>query len=525
MRDRENISIDRVFEEKLADWQPSFEPSDWDSMESLLDRDKSASIWLVVLSTIKKRIKLLILLAMITTITTIALLALSPAQSERTTKNSSALLFSSAELQNESTGLPQNNMLEVEYVELTTKTSKGSHVNSIKSAKTLTNPSQEYKLIQGLTVTADGNDNNNLAQVKTSGTNDLNLEGSNPDTIISQVKKLKSVVDTAVFYKKVVSRRWVDTTWRYEYHKPERDIEDFWMGFYYTQQDLNSPFVLDIRGDQRVETHGFNLQFMSGNLLPGENLAIYGGFDWGMQFYGRSDESEVLINSVNEDRGLTFLRSHLNDLYLSGQIEWAQFPVVPYLTGSVGLRIFSTGQTTRALMDSELYESSTDNGVLTRAGLGFKYGAGLKVRLTPRMYLDARYEMVMGDEVDAVDYTRTSFNGLAYDVTKQRLNLDASQFRLGVVFDCSVDKGEKVVNKPGYWEEEEQILYMDPQDSSKVFVPCPCEPCDERSSNNNNYNNPYINMGGGSGGSGGSGSGGGGKSGFPGIKSPPGNRW
>jgi len=36
---------------------------------------------------------------------------------------------------------------------------------------------------------------------------------------------------------------------------------------------------------------------------------------------------------------------------------------------------------------------------------------------------------------------------------------------------------------------------MDPQDSSKVFVPCPCEPCDERSSNNNYYNNPYINMG------------------------------
>ena len=83
--------------------------------------------------------------------------------------------------------------------------------------------------------------------------------------------------------------------------------------------------------------------------------AIYGGLDWGMQFYGRSDESEVLINSVNEDRGLTFLRSHLNDLYLSGQIEWAQFPVVPYLTGSAGLRIFLTGQTTRALMDSELY--------------------------------------------------------------------------------------------------------------------------------------------------------------------------
>ena len=147
------------------------------------------------------------------------------------------------------------------------------------------------------------------------------------------------------------------------------------------------------------------------------------------------------------------------------------------------------------------------------------------MRLTPRMYLDARYEMVTGDEVETVDYTRTSFNGLAYDVTKQRLNLDASQFRLGVVFDCSVVKREKMVNKPGYWEEEEQILNMDPQDSSKVFVPCPCEPCDERSSNNNYYNNPYMNMGGGSGGSGGSGSGGGGKSGFPGIKSPPGNRW
>ncbi|MFT5724593.1 MAG: hypothetical protein ACI9JN_001712 [Bacteroidia bacterium] len=329
--------------------------------------------------------------------------------------------------------------------------------------------------------------------------------------------------DTARFLKTVVSRTWVDTTYKEVYVKPYRDIDGGWIGVYFTQQTLDNALHSD-SFQSYTETYGFNLQFMSGNLIHGQNLAIYGGLDWGMQFYGRSGTSEVLINSVNEDRGLTFLRRHSNDIFISSQIEWAQFPIIPYLTGSAGVRILTTGQTTKALLQSSEYESSTDDGVHTRAALATKVGAGLKVRVTPRLYLDVRYEFIRSNELQTVDYNNSSFNGLDYDLGMKKVNLNADQFRFGVVFDVSSDRYDKVVDQPAHWEETTQNLYIDPQDSTKVFVPCPCD----KKKTTRTYRKKSYNPGTGGGiftPSPGSGSGSGsGKKSFPGVKKPP-VRW
>ncbi|MBO6517979.1 MAG: hypothetical protein JJ975_15680 [Bacteroidia bacterium] len=337
------------------------------------------------------------------------------------------------------------------------------------------------------------------------------------------LEKVETAVDTAKFYKAVTTRRWIDTTYKWVSVKPSRDIEEGWIGLYYSNQQMEDAALWDSMG-RLSENSGFNIQFMSGNLLPGENLAIYGGLDWGMQFFGRSDKDEVLINSVNEDRGVTFMRSHVNDVFVSGQMEWAQFPIIPYVTGSVGTRIFSTGQTTRALLESSEYESSSDNGLLTRAALATKIGVGARMKISPHVHLDFRYEMIQSRDLNVVDYSATSFNGLDYDLGITKTNLNSSQFRFGIVFDVH-DEEEKVVDKPGYWKEETQELFMDPNDSNKIYVPCPCKPCDENKRRQSDRrqgqfdwnifddnDGPDISPGGGWGG---------GKGGFPGVKSPP----
>lgn len=352
----------------------------------------------------------------------------------------------------------------------------------------------------------------------------LDNKGNSEDKPDEDDGKFKlSLPDTAGFYKRVVSRRWVDTTWKYEYLKHSRDIEDGWFGMYFTQQNLMDADEWEAIGRNSVN-QGFNLQFMAGNLLPGENLAAFGGIDWGMQFLGRSKKHEVLINSVNEDRGVTFLRSHINDVMATGQIEWAQANVVPYVTGSFGTRIFTTAQTTRTLVPSSDYESSQEEGLHTRAALAAKYGVGARVKLNQHIYFDARYEAVVTKSLKVVDYNNTGFNGLDYDLGFKSMNLNSSQFRFGFVFDLSEEERRKVVDEPAHWEEQVQELYIDPKDSSKVFVPCPCSPCDEkkkRKSNNNNRSRgidwPDTTP---SPGNGGWNGGGGSKSNFPGLRTP-----
>ncbi|MFT7592513.1 MAG: hypothetical protein ACI9UJ_002451, partial [bacterium] len=158
---------------------------------------------------------------------------------------------------------------------------------------------------------------------------------------------------------------------------------------------------------------------------------------------------------------------------------------------------------------------------------------GLKLKLTPHIYFDARYEYTESGSFRTVDYKNSAFNGLDYDLGFKRLNINAEQFRFGFVFDIGGDNYEKVVDEPGHWEETTQTLYVDPIDSTKVFVPCPCDKpkTKRRSSNRNNYPDmPQENQGkkrfpGSEGGifTPGSGSGSG-KGDFPGIKKPP-VRW
>lgn len=452
MDNEKDILVDQAFRDGLESFESNFETADWIDMERRLASDDK----MVVIPPVKRNFKLLILIIMIsiTTLTTALVLFTSTNEPVAITPEASV------------NALVENHITTVVPVENDTKEDSTSF---IKSAA----PVALTAGVQALNKVTDGvvSKISDLDKPEIELTENLTL---NTVEELPEVLEDLSGVDTAKFLKKVVSRRWVDTTYRYRYEKPHKDVEQFWFGMYFTGQNMSDVDMWQSI-DRRTETNGFNLQFMSGNVLPGENLAIYGGIDWGMQFYGRSAKDEVIINSVNEDRGVTFMRTHSNDLFATAHIEWTQFPVVPYLSGGLGTRILSTGQTTRTLVPSAEYESSQDNGVFTRAGLAYKAGFGVKVKLNPRIYLDTRYEYFQTDNLKAVDYTQSTYNGIEYDVVTKKVNMNSGQFRFGVVFDLSEEKYEKYMDKPGHWEEETQYLYVDPSDSSKVFVPCPCD--------------------------------------------------
>ncbi len=500
------ISIDKAFQDNLGSHEMPFQNGDWDDMLSKLDSDDGA-ILLPPDKHIFTNFKHITIMILITTLTA-GLMWMSTPQEQ------ASVIITEATPNKIITALAKSerpDMVE-SVVALPTEQETGERI--INQAEI-----NLQSFVESLSLPQNQTPEVLPSQRDISPLSDIDMLGATPEKDIE-------APDTAKFLKNVVSKYWVDTTYTYLYHPPSRDIEDGWIGLYYTNQQLTDAYDWERIG-RHTETHGFNLQFMSGNILPGENFAIYAGIDWGMQFYGRSESSEVLINSVNEDRGLTFLRSHSNDLYFSGQIEWAQFPIVPYIHGSAGGRILTTAQTTRALLSSADYESTQENGVHTRAALSTKYGVGAKLRITPRMYLDARYSIVNSRSVETVDYNNTSFNGLDYDLGRQKLNMNAGQVQFGVVFDVSSETRTKVIDEPGHWEERTQTLYVDPTDSTKVFVPCPCEKSKRNARvRNNSSNRRFPNFEDGiftpdAGSGSGSGSG---KGSFPGLKKPP-VRW
>ncbi len=522
MSKNNHISPEEVFKTGLEGHEADYLPGDWEHMLNLLEEDGIPAAPLQPNTRKKKTIFNLKNILVMTILTTIAagIMLLSDPVTETIQKASDHIQITDQ--------LPKDSRFKPEGGEENSTSINSSILpdNTVRAGfgggPIIPIQNQEsFPTLEETNESTMGNNSGVLEQMNPGLP--LEIEPPNSDEKTKPQAKELGPIDTAKFYKAVTSKYWVDSTFKYIDVKPHKDIEDGWIGVYYTSQTPDNAVLWDSAG-RLTENSGFNLQFMSGNLSPGENLAIYGGFDWGMQFYGRSDKDEVIINSVNEDRGLTFMRSHVNDIFVTGQVEWAQLPIIPYVTASVGTRIFTTAQTTRALLESSEYESTTTNGLFTRAALATKIGAGARLKLAPRVHLDFRYELIRTKELDVVNYSATSFNGLDYDVGTQKMNLNASQFRFGVVFDLSYDDEDKVLDKPGYWEEQTQQLYLDPSDSSKVFVPCPCNPCDTKkksrqSSRKNSIwedlfddSSPGTTPGGGWGG---------GKSDFPGLKIPP----
>ncbi|MBC7424907.1 MAG: hypothetical protein H7321_00110 [Bacteroidia bacterium] len=332
--------------------------------------------------------------------------------------------------------------------------------------------------------------------------------------------------------KKVARYTWVDDVYQYVDVPLTGAIDDFWIGIHFTQQ------YSQIKVDSGSNQAGFNLQFMSGNQLKKNDVwGAYGGFDFGMQFYGRTPKSNVVINTVNQDSGFTRLSTISYDFLARAHFEYAKFPIIPYFNAFGGPRLYSTSQRVASYLQLKNNESSSSNNAHTSASLVYGIGVGARVRLTPRLSLDARYEIVRGSSVKMVDMDQSKFSGLNYNLKYNTVNPAYGQFKVGLIFDLSEMKEEKKLLTPGHYVESYyDSVYVDPKDSNIRYLPCQCEPCPKKSyeyidttpgaprtqpRQRNTPSWPSENGGGNGGGNGGrSGMGGGSRGSFPGIKVP-----
>lgn len=499
MKKRKNISIDQAANEALQHYEAPFMDADWTKMQALLDEPRKPWIILFLSSFINsKHLKTTIIMTTLFSITAIGIYALSTfstnaVYSSRTTKS----------------------ILPEAVWETPEQASKSP--NETESAALLYNELESAN-------------NKNKAQTKPANKAEipqkdggviLGNETTMPQTIADAPSKTLSVDSPPVqtkpkrVIKTLEKEVWVAPQYENVRIKHTGDISDFWIGMHYTQEGLNIPDSFD------AKTHGFNLQFMGGNLIAKTPFALYGGIDWGMQFRGRSDRKEVILNTVNEDIGYTFLGSVSNDILLRGHIEYPKFFIVPYATFFAGPRIYGTGQTVGMHNPPVDVESSTRSSVKTTALMTMGGGVGARIRLTDYASLDVRYEQIVGETKSVVDLSNSRLAGTAYSLYLKEQETDFGQFKIGVVFDLSASDYEQRLVKEGYTKTVTETYYIDPEDAEKIIIRNPCpQTTRTRYEGEDDYSYPNIRIPSGGNGSGSNPSGGGGKSKTPSIKAP-----
>ena len=350
----------------------------------------------------------------------------------------------------------------------------------------------------------------------------------------SNAKIVISRKDTTIVVTKVIKvehKEWVEERYTYNnYYDSKKPIKDFWMGIHYTEQAAAGQF------SQRRS--GFNLQLMSGNIAKNkEKHALYDGLYWGMMFYGRSANSNVIINTVNEDSGYTRLRNNSTDFFFRMHYEYPKHRIVPYITLNAGPRFYYTNQKVASYLNLADNESQTrhnaDFNVSMMAGLGI----GTRIKIADRISLDLRYERVFGTRTNQVDLDQTSFNGLSYNLVRNNISPNEQMFKVGLIFDLSEDRSEKELIKGHYvTTSRDSMIVENTSDTTVIVIPCNCD-CDKKGKNNAGTNkfernekmnededngsfwNELLNEGSNNGSSGGNSKGGKGK--FPGVKQKP----
>jgi hypothetical protein len=245
---------------------------------------------------------------------------------------------------------------------------------------------------------------------------------------------------------------------------------------------------------------------MSGNRLPGNNLALYGGLDFGMQFYGSSKKSNVVLNNTSLDSGFTKLRSYSFDILGRMHLEYAKHRLIPYVNLMAGPRVFTTSQVVASYLQLKNTESRTSNSAHTSSSMLYGFGVGLRYKISHAISLDARYEWINGSKVKTVDLENSKFNGLSYDLNLKHAAPRQEQFKIGLIFNLSSrEYDKKLVEKGHYQTISVDSLKMEASDTNTVYLPCNCIPCDksnnssyqkaqstdEQNNQNNNSNNDY----------------------------------
>lgn len=461
---------DDIFRTGFSQHEAAFDPAAWEHMQTLLDKDDDLKpVIFVPENTGKKRKQLFILILTIMSILTLLTLASTLLINNHTAIASKKSAADPASIHQADINA-LNDKTEVTITSVTSPASKK------KSVTTVTN-----KPSVSISTSASNTESKTVAASESEP--NFNSKSDNEPT-----KPTKPSVDSFItatkngkMYKVLTRTTWVPEQYDWVADNSNKTVTDGFIGMHFTAQK-------DRGGDS--SSAGFNLQFMSGNRIYSENWGLYGGLDWGMQFYEKGRKNNVALNNARGDSGFARLRSHSMDFLGRGHLEYARYALIPYINVMAGPRIYATNQQVESYVPLAETESGTSNNVHTSVSMLYGFGAGLRLRLTPVISLDARYEWINGSKVERVDLNNSNFNGLSHNLRYYKTSPRQDQFKFGILIDLSEPDYEKKIIKEGYYKVTTiDSLQIDPKDSNKVYLPCNCDPCPKY---NNSSNDAYV---------------------------------
>lgn len=272
-----------------------------------------------------------------------------------------------------------------------------------------------------------------------------------------------------------------DSAAKPEVKRSDYTYRDGFIGIHYTWQEAVTPALKD---SNRYNA-GFNIQLMSRNLLKPSPFGGYLGLDWGMQFYGKGNKTNVQLNTNNGDSGWTRLSTFSMDFFARGHIEYARYKLIPYVNFFAGPRFYSTNQKVQSYIPLANTESSDLINAATSMSFMTGAGAGLRWRISDVVSLDARFDWMSGSNVKIIDLDKSTFNGLSYNMVKKSVSPEYYQLKFGVLFNLGDDENYEPATNTQTTYREPQYIYTQPTyqyfDSSsntwKELPMCPCN-CD-----------------------------------------------
>lgn len=459
---------DDIFRSGFSQHEAAFDPAAWEHMQTLLDKeDDLKPVILIPENTGKKRKHLILLIITIMSILTLLTLA-----STLLVNNHTAIASKKSVADPASIHQADNNAFN----------DKTEESSALVTPKTITNKTASKATVKKAVITTTSS-----GSTKKQASTPSNLETETTNSTVSDnepIKPVKPSVDSFItatkngkMYKVLTRTTWVPEQYDWVADNSNKTITDGFIGMHFTAQK-------DRGGDS--SSAGFNFQIMSGNRIYSENWGLYGGFDWGMQFYEKGRKSNVALNNTRGDSGFSRLRSHSMDFLGRGHLEYAKYALIPYFNVMAGPRIYATNQQVESYVTLKETESGSSNNVHTSVSMLYGFGAGLRLRISPTISLDARYEWVNGSKVKRVDLNNSTFNGLSHDLKYYTSSPRQDQFKFGILIDLSEPDYEKKIIKEGYYKVTTiDSLQIDPKDSNKVYLPCNCDPCPKNNSSNN----------------------------------------
>lgn len=562
----DNNNIEHLFNDGMKSHEVPYQEGSWEKMEELLEKEDRRPLWIIWFGKRNNQLKTILIMTVVGIIAAWSIFNLFGINESREISKSNTIIES--EIVTEEFIEPNKGFNSENLIANSNEKSEAKSMDDEASSEVANGESSplESPLIDQRSVSSQlglGVNGQTLAGSKSiSGSGktssasldkdgNLNQEDDDKKTrkVISATKDILKVaksadsiakliinrVDTTTVVTKVIKvehKEWVEDRYTYNYnYDPSKPIKDFWMGIHYTEQAAAGQFNL--------RRSGFNLQLMSGNIAKNkEKHALYAGLDWGMMFYGRSANTNVVINTVNEDSGYTRLRNNSTDFFFRMHYEYPKHRIVPYFTLNAGPRLYYTNQKVASYLNLADNESQTRHNADLTVSMMAGLGIGTRIKIVDRISLDLRYERMFGTKTKQVDLNQTTFNGLSYNLVRNDITPNNQLFKVGLIFDLSEDRKEEELIEGHYVTvSRDSVVVENTSDTTVIVLPCDCskkskkqtstqdskeKDCDDDEEETEEDKETLLDILLRSGsGSGNSGSGSSGKGSFPGVKSKP----